>query len=482
MNYAIFLVVTLVAAPTSALADTAGEHRAAHMAVRALVRDNAGAGAFVGIVETKSAFLSTSESRITGRGYFSRSGGWSATDFTYSVKVRRLNYEARDAVVTLANGNRWESDTDWGKPPTGGFVGHFTKPVPLSNVDSASVRFEGVGTVPMVELRIFDRTNKMIRQRRVEVKNGKWSATEKLSKGVYRAVLGLARMADSDEVRFSVSTSGPDWGLPGDRRVSITYPKNGADLHTLRADIQGTSTSTSIALTVFRRDGGAVSKQTLRVVNGRWSTSLGLAPGRYRAIAAGSGGGGFDQVSFSYSKGSSGEKRAAITYPKNGAAVNTSRAAIQGTSTEKSVELVVYNSKGAAVARRSIGVERGRWSVSLKLDPGAYRVVASSVSGGDVDEVQFHYNTSSQEARVKITSPANGVGVKGSPVRIRGTSTEYDVILDVYDSGGNHVARQSLSVLNGRWDTTVALEKGKFRVVARSGSGKDTDEISFRRT
>ncbi|MGI8923252.1 MAG: hypothetical protein ACR2HJ_04300 [Fimbriimonadales bacterium] len=474
----------------TARADTVKEHRVAHLAVRSAIQNHMPGRTQVFFTETKSTFLSVTESNVVGEGYFYGSDHWATREFTFRVKVHRSNYETRDTRVTLDNGLTLEDDRGWNNPPGGNeYIGKLTKPSRFTNFSGTTVAFAGLATIPSVDLRIYNRQNKLVRERRLTVKNGKWSSTERLNRGMYRAVLGFARMADSDEVRFSVQMNDADWGqpggIPGLRRVTITHPKNGATLNTLSADIQGTSNAQRVTLVVSDSRGQASSNQTLRVQNGRWSTRLRLPPGTYKAVARAPGSNSFATVMFTHgSVQPPNERRVTITYPKNGANINSLRADIQGTSTESDVSLLVYNASGRVVSRQSMAVQNGQWSTSIKLENGRYRVKATARSGKDSDDIWFDYGggASGNGKRVTITWPSDSATVGTMGVDIRGTSTESDVTVHIYNSKGKLVANHSLAVFNGQWNTHLQLPNGRYRITVRSASGKDKDEVTFTRT
>lgn len=443
-----------------------------------------GSGARVFFTETKSSFLSVSEARVTGKGYVA-ANNWDANEFTYSVKVKRSNYETRDITVRFDNGQELKDDDAWSRPPGGEeYVGYFTKPSRFTNFPTSRVTFEGVAHVAAIDLRIYDRKGNQVEQRRVSAKNGKWSATETLQPGVYRAVLGLGRMADSDEVRFSVKSNSDDWVITpgwGVRGVDITHPKSGSTVLTPMTQISGTSSAHYVTLIVTKSSGADVTRRKVPVSRDKWSASLKLAPGSYRAVATNVGGQGMDQVTFTC--GSTNEARVTITHPKNGSTLNTLHADLQGTSTESDISLMVYDSSGKVVSNQSLAVNNGRWTTSLRLARGRYRVKATAGSTKDTDEIWFNYGTEGpSEGRLSITYPTSNSTVSSMSVAIQGTCRDSGVTVKVYDSRNRLVANHGIRVQNGRWSTEVRLGNGKYLVRATSGNGKGTDEIRFTRT
>jgi hypothetical protein len=390
------LALVILFCGATASADSEGERRAAHLAIRAVVRENS-AGLQAVFTETKSQFLSLTESRITGKGYLSSRGQWNVQSFSYSVKVRRSNYQTRDAEVTLANGAKWTSEGDW-EEIAGDYIGYFTNPAQFTNFPTSTARFEGVASIPRVGIRVYDRNNRLIQEKQIVVANGRFSTSFTLPNGTYRAVLGFARMSDADEVRFSIRTSGDDWGLLTGpsfaEKIAITQPRNNSNIDGIRAVVQGTSSANEVRVVVYDSGNRVVSQQNIRVRDGRWNTSLSLPAGRYRVLAKTLSGRGQAEVTFNYKSGSSGtgnESLVTISAPRDNAVVNAATVAIQGTSREADVDVKVYNTRGnVLVANHSVVVRNGRWSVTLRnLPNGTFRVVVVSGSGRDTDEVTF---------------------------------------------------------------------------------------------
>lgn len=476
----------------SALADREGEERAAHLAVRSTLRREIGALRTF-ITETKTQFLSLSESKVTGRGYVTRSGNWASDGFTYTVKVRRSDYRTRDVKVTMDGGPTYGDSPDWTEPPGGHeFIGHFTSPTHGKNYPAGNITFAGVLRVDVGELRIYDNRGNLIRNKKIEKHNGRFSTTERLGSGVYRAVLGLGRMADSDEVRFSVAYSSiPDWGWgggggqPGENRVVVTSPRENATVTTAQVEIQGTSTAKDVRVEIFSALGRRLHNSTIAVSNGRWSTRVSLANGKYHLKVQDFDGRDVDELWFTKA-GNASENRVTITWPKNNATVASLRVDIQGASTERDVRVEVFNAGGKRVHNSSIAVNNGRWSMSINLPNGRYRIKAQSQSGRDVDEIWFNRTNSgsggSDEDRVVITYPRNGANVSSQRVEVQGTSTETDVRVEAFSANGQRVHVSSLAVNNGRWSVGFHVPNGRYRIKVTSGSGKDVDEITITRS
>jgi len=215
---------TAAALSGSAFADEEVE-RAARLAIREVIRKSSPRSLAV-FTETETSFHSFSEANITGKGYLSTSGQWSVESFTYRVKVRRVgDNKTHKAVVTLSNGNKWTSEKDRAEKSRD-FIGYFTKPRHFTKLASGDVKFEGYGTIPKVDVRIYDRNNRSVERKQVNVLKNRWNTSFKLKDGTYRAVLGSADKPDSDEVRFSVNDDSRDWGLPKvEELVTIRSPR-----------------------------------------------------------------------------------------------------------------------------------------------------------------------------------------------------------------------------------------------------------------
>jgi len=65
-------------------------------------------------------------------------------------------------------------------------------------------------------------------------------------------------------------------------RVSVTYPRNGAQLLTDDLAVAGTSTEGTVRVMVFDPYDRLVTRTSLTVRDGRWGTRFNLREGRYR--------------------------------------------------------------------------------------------------------------------------------------------------------------------------------------------------------
>jgi hypothetical protein len=459
------------------------EERSAQVAVRYAIQQHFNTSR-VFFNTTKSSFMSLTEVKVTGDGYFTRSGNWGSETFTFSVKVRKSDQRTRDATVTLSNGETLTDYTDWTVPSGGeAFIGRFTMPNRYTNYPSGSVTFEGVLRVPNADLKIYDRDGRMVKQRQVSERNGRFTITESLPRGMYRAVLGLGRMADSDEVRFSVGGwDNPDWGWGGSGgsgEVEIVQPRNGDSVSDGMVMFRGNSSARQVNVRVYDPRGSVVMSETVPVEKGRWRAGTKLDNGRHRLVV--SGGRGSDEVWFTVNgPGGRPDGEVVVTYPRNEAVVSGGQVNVQGTGIVRNVNIRIFDARGKLMSNETVPVRNNRWSVSQRLDSGRYRIVARAVGGKDSDEVWFTMGPGgSLEDSVVITYPRTNGTVSSMRVEIQGTSTESDVRVMVYDARGKLVHNTSIAVRGGRWSTSFNVPDGRYRI--KASAGRDTDEQWFTR-
>lgn len=257
-------------------------------------------------------FLSLSEVTITGEGYVSEQDKWDTRRFEYSVKVNRTNYRVRDVAVRMtgAEDNVYNDYPDWSTARGyEEYAGHFTRPTRFQSFPTGRVRFEGVLRVPKATLTVYDQDGDRVLSETIRRRNGKFVFTRTLRPGVYRAVLGMGRDMDSDEVRFAVDwDASVDWGWnrdrnwdpdrTNDRRVEVTYPDNGAVIRADRVEFSGVSNGNTVNIRIYNSRGTMLKDTNLRVMNGQWSFIMDLDPGRYRVVARSSNG-RIHEISFS---------------------------------------------------------------------------------------------------------------------------------------------------------------------------------------
>jgi hypothetical protein len=397
----LFLFATLFAW-TTAFADREGEINAAKLAVRETIRDRVRSAQVV-FTSVNTTNESSTETSVTGSGYFGSLGEWKVQKFDFSVRVRKSDYRTRSVRVNMSGQPPQDAFPDWGIPGGGSeYIGYFTKPSHFMNYATGIVTFAGVLKVPSADLRIYDRDGGMVKQVKVRSRNGNFSSAVVLRKGIYRAVLGLGRMADSDEVRFSAGMGRDvDWGWGGgggEGSLAITQPRNGETVDGARVEIRGKSAARDVRVMVYDSNGRTVSNSTASVRNGMWGLSLRLEkPGRYRVAAQNVNGGDRDEISFNYRTGEgSNEDRVVVTSPRNGANVGSSRVDVQGTSTESDVQVQVFGANGRMFHNTSVAVRNGRWSFGFDVPNGRYRIVARSGSGRDTDELWFTRSNSNK--------------------------------------------------------------------------------------
>lgn len=497
MKTALFSLV--LALSVSAFADKAAEERAAQAAVRQTIQSKLGSRQPVSFTKTDTSFLSASESRVTGKGYVGSSNVWNARNFAFSVKVRRDNYHTRDVNVEFEDSGNVSGPGDWTKPPIDSeFIGSISKPTNFQNFNSETVSFEGTATVGTIELRIYDRNNNMVLQDRVSARGGKWSAKHDLKQGAYRAVIGLGRMADSDEVRFSVRSNSSDWGTGGAHNgyILITRPQMGDSVPGNLVVFNGTARGDRVKLVVLDSSGRTVFQDDLFVRGSKWQTTSPLNPGRYRLEVSDSR--AKDVLSFDVHRGGAniggGSQKLSISSPRNNQNLGGLRASIEGTANTDTVRVQIFDERGREAGDTEVKVRNGRWQADFRLDQGKYRAKITSPNGRETDEAWFTYkgfggsgdsgfnnDPISDEDRVTITTPKANATISSKTVMFDGKSAESSVRMTIFDSRGREVEKRTLSVKNGKWSVETQLPNGEFTLRIDAASGKDRDEKKFTR-
>ncbi|RYG79447.1 hypothetical protein EON77_09115, partial [bacterium] len=160
------------------------------------------------VFQTTQRRTSGNDVLLTGKGYTTRGNGRNngslgrgqgkgngARDFTYSVRVDRDGYRARDLYVRFENGETLRDagpyDNDGDRPTDGSSAGRptITKPERDFTDRDGDVTFEGRSESRNITLTITDLGggNRQVTTRRVAVRDGRWSTNVRLDSGRYRA-------------------------------------------------------------------------------------------------------------------------------------------------------------------------------------------------------------------------------------------------------------------------------------------------------
>ncbi len=366
--------------------------------------------------QTKESNISGNESRVTGEGVASNSNGWGGVPFKYSVRVHRSSYQTRDISVNFTNGQNVSSRPDWTKPlPAQDYEVTFTFPRWFQTVRDNKVRFEGksYGSGD-ITVQVYDRSGRVVREGRSRPdRNGTWAVPLDLSPGSYRAVSHRRGWGQGDEVRFAVQRQSGGWG-----------------------------------------EGGA------------WNNG----DGSFAWQQGGSWGGDWERPNENRPQNGQIE----ITNPRNGDKETAGDIRFRGRANSNEVTFSLYDGD-RRISRRTLRVRNGEWENTLAVREGRYRLVIES--GRNSREINFTVGEGNLSgSRLEITNPREGDREDGGSLRFRGRGPNGDVTFSLY-KGSSRVARRTLRVRNGEWETTYRLDSGRYRLVVESRT--DAREISF---
>ncbi len=351
-----------------------------------------------------------------------RSGRWST-----ELRLEPGSYRAEAASDRWASGDEVRfsverRESDWGFGGSGGSWGGsggtrvtIERPRNGETLSDSIPRLSGRSDAREVNVVVYS-GSRLVDRSTQKVFGGNWSAGPRLGSGSYRLVVENRDGRGRAEVRFYIRSG--DFGGSGGSggsSVSIDRPRNGDRVGEGSIGFSGRSNADQVAVSVYlgsRR----VYSTTRSVRGGSWSASTRLRPGSYRLVVqnvrgrgsdearfevrssgfGGSGGSG-GSVAFGGSGGSGGFGGSggtgicsvSIESPRNGQAVGAGRIGISGRSSASQVNVTVYRGS-STVHRTTLRVSGGRWSTSVSVSSGSYRVVAEAASGRGSSEARFN--------------------------------------------------------------------------------------------
>lgn len=509
MSARLATLTCLAIAPMLCLADSKAVE-AAQTAVRRAVRTHLGVGYRVAFEEPKEDILSFTEEVISGVGHATQANSWQFdSSFTYKIKVKFDGSQTRDLIITFDNGNVKKESSNWERADHSDDFVHLTKPGWYQTLSNNNVVFEGEAYGP-VTITVFDRDNRKIGDTTTTARNGRFSKSMRLPNGVFRAQVQPSLSLDWDEVRFSVNSYTDDWGMakkpknPSNQSpesvVTIRQPGNGRTVNGPRVTIAGDCSERSVRVEIWDSRNNRIVDKDVSTRNGSFSTDVNLGAGDYRLLVESASGRDSDAWRFSVATatnlpnnpGPGVEDIVRINQPSNGGTVN-GRVTIAGDCSERSVRVQVWDARNNKVLDRNVPTRNNYWNTQAALPDGDYRMTVDSESGRDSDAWNFRVRGvgggnggsnnenpgGSVEDIVQILSPREDATV-GSAHTIAGRSSESSVNVTVYDPSNRTIYDSRVSVSGGNWSVTVRdMKKGSYRLVVRSGSGRDTDAIRF---
>jgi len=177
--------------------------------------------------------------------------------------------------------------------------------------------------------------------------------------------------------------------------------------------------------------------------------------------------------------------RVTITYPQNGAQISDDNLDVEGTSTEGSVKVAVFDPYDRLVTSTSLAVRDGRWATSFNVHDGRYRIRVSTRGDQDrdADEVRVTFRDENLRdgdwggRRIAITMPRNGAVVNSGTLDVHGTSAVRRVRVQLFDDAGRMVQSVSPEVVDSRWRARFDVSDGRYWVRASRPDGTDGDEV-----
>lgn len=287
----------------------------------------------------------------------------------------------------------------------------------------------------------------------------------------------------------------PGWeNATADGYVTLNRPTWYQRLNSNNVLFEGESKG-EVTISVFDQNNKKVAEDKVKPSNGRFRTTLNLPRGLFRAVIQPTLSFDWDEVRFSVLSNSGDwglpgtkptpgvESLLEVDQPGNNGTVEGPRVTISGSSRENDVKIEVFDGKNKRVTNQTVAVRNSRWSTSVNLGDGNYRLLVQTWSGKDKDQRNFRVTSRNSpgtgtESIVTINSPRDG-GRVSKLVTIAGECTEGSVNVQVFDPTNKLVQNRRVNVREGRWSIQVRLNGGSHRLVVESNSGLDTDALRF---
>ncbi|HRF60720.1 MAG TPA: hypothetical protein PLH94_12520 [Fimbriimonadaceae bacterium] len=449
-------------------------------AVRWAIRDRLGPDHKVVFEATNESVLSLTEMKVEGRAHVNRDDDWRVErSFRFSVKTKNDGSSCRDLSITFSNGEEFSVR---GPIDTNGhnddFL-HISRPEMYQRYESGDVRFEGRARSD-VTIRVFDERDRLVAEMFTQTREGRFSRVIQLPAGRYRGKVSTQDARDAEEVRFSVRTSGGDWGgtSPGKKAsISITEPSDGA-----RVDqsftISGRSTVRSLRLRILDDRQREVLRRDIDVDGSSWKVKSKLGPGRYRVEVRSDDGRTSDVKSFEVM----GSARFRVTEPAEGREMRGPRVTVAGESAERSVRVQIWDDRGNLAVGRDVPTRDGYFNTQVPLANGNYRLEVRS--GSDRRAFNFAVRGGDEpspglKVTVRLSDPKRDGTVDGPRVTIAGNSSGSSVRVQVFDDRNNRVADRDVPTKGDYFNTQLVLNPGRYRVRAEARDRSDYEEFWF---
>ncbi len=321
----------------------------------------------------------------------------------------------------------------------------------------------------------------------------------------FRYLAYVDRRGDAREVRVEfpsglVVTEG-DWNPDiNSNYLQIRSPRDGDRVRDGRVTISGYAEAGEVRVTVYDRFGERIASEYVRVRDGRWSATVPLRGGVYRALAEGSSSRQRDEVRFTVEGDPYHDGEATILRPRDRETIRGDRVDVEGHSTARSLRVQLTSRLNSVIQENRVS-GGGRFSTSFsRVRNGDYKVRVLGSDGKALEEKVILVRDSggsgdfggwggsggfggsdgsAQGTSVTLDSPRDGA-VVGRSVRISGRSNDREVRVIVTDSQGRRAVDRKVRVSGGRFDTSVSLPRpGGYAADVSNSSGRGRDRASF---
>ncbi|HOW65762.1 MAG TPA: hypothetical protein P5186_23365 [Candidatus Paceibacterota bacterium] len=367
----------------------------AEHSVRQAVQSKFGSSSRVAFEQPSERALSTRDRMVTGTAHVHSGTGWDfERTFQYSVKVRVDNWQTSDLVLEFTDGKKVSGPSAWQENRLPENYVHLMQPRWYERFESDQVTFEGEagGTVTIT---VYDSRNRKVGESSAKPVNGRFRATLALPEGQMRAVVESPGAPHLAEARFSVNGSSQDWGHP--EVFDLEHPGRDALMNDPRVTFSGNSSEPFVRVLVWDSRNNRVADRQVPTKAHYWNTQVVLEEGSYHFTVE--SGRHRETRRFqvaTISKGKEAVKPSGglmvtvrVTEPKRDGTAKGPRVTIAGNSSERSVQVQLWDSRNNRVIQRDVPTRNDYWNTQVPLLPGRYRLKASGASGRDYEEFWF---------------------------------------------------------------------------------------------
>ena len=179
--------------------------------------------------------------------------------------------------------------------------------------------------------------------------------------------------------------------------VSISAPSRNQSFRPGNVTVEGSADGRGkVEVRILDRRGREIARATPGIGrNGRWSARFRLNEGDYRAQATREGWRGRSEVNFRVNRDAdnrptdqTGWGRLNVNEPRDRASVNGPKVDVSGTTSDGGVEITIFLGEASVFRGKAIAT-RGRWSTTVELQPGEYRLLVRNLGSSQTRESTF---------------------------------------------------------------------------------------------